>query len=82
MALFDRLEAPNRDNVRPLAARMRLGQLDQFVGQSHIVGPEKLLRKMLEADRISSVVFYGPPGTGKTSLAELIARHPGDDFDR
>ena len=75
MALFDSLEAANRDSVRPLAARMRPRSLDEFVGQSHIVGPGKLLRRMLEADRISSVVFYGPPGTGKTSLAELIAKH-------
>src|SRR6478609_6648618 len=75
MTLFDRMETANRDTVRPLAARMRPRTLDEFVGQSHIVAPGKLLRRMLEADRISSVVFYGPPGTGKTSLAELIARH-------
>lgn len=75
MALFDRLEAEHRDAVRPLAARMRPRTLDEFVGQQHILGPGKLLRRLLEADRISSVVFYGPPGTGKTSLAELIARH-------
>ncbi len=75
MALFYRLEAANRDAVRPLAARMRPRSLDEFVGQTHILGPGMLLRRMLEADRISSVVFYGPPGTGKTSLAELIAKH-------
>lgn len=75
MALFDRLEAENRAAVRPLAARMRPRSLDEFVGQQHFLAPGKLLRRLLEADRISSVVFYGPPGTGKTSLAELIARH-------
>lgn len=75
MALFDRLEAENRAAVRPLAARMRPRSLDEFVGQQHILAPGKLLRRLLESDRISSVVFYGPPGTGKTSLAELIARH-------
>src|SRR5580704_15359644 len=80
MALFDRLEAANRDAVRPLAARMRPRTLDEFVGQSHILAPGKLLRRMLEADRISSVVFYGPPGTGKTSLAELIAKHTRRTF--
>lgn len=80
MALFDRLEAANRDAVRPLAARMRPRTLDEFAGQSHILAPGKLLRRMLEADRISSVVFYGPPGTGKTSLAELIARHTRRTF--
>ena len=80
MALFDRLEAENREAVRPLAARMRPASLDEFAGQQHILGPGKLLRRLLEADRISSVVFYGPPGTGKTSLAELIARHTRRTF--
>jgi putative ATPase len=80
MALFDRLEASHRESVRPLAARMRPRTLDEFVGQAHILAPGKLLRRMLEADRISSVVFYGPPGTGKTSLAELIAKHTRRTF--
>jgi putative ATPase len=80
MALFDRLEAGHREAVRPLAARMRPRTLDEFVGQTHILGPGKLLRRLLESDRISSVVFYGPPGTGKTSLAELIARHTRRTF--
>lgn len=80
MALFDRLEAENREAVRPLAARMRPRSLDEFVGQQHFLAPGKLLRRLLEADRISSVVFYGPPGTGKTSLAELIARHTRRSF--
>eukprot|EP00456_Euglypha_rotunda_P083550 TRINITY_DN82_c1_g1_i4.p2 TRINITY_DN82_c1_g1~~TRINITY_DN82_c1_g1_i4.p2 ORF type:complete len:494 (+),score=132.86 TRINITY_DN82_c1_g1_i4:117-1598(+) len=80
MALFDRLEAENRNAVRPLAARMRPRSLDEFVGQQHFLAPGKLLRRLLEADRISSVVFYGPPGTGKTSLAELIARHTKRTF--
>lgn len=80
MALFDRLEAEHREAVRPLAARMRPRSLDEFVGQQHFLAPGKLLRRLLEADRISSVVFYGPPGTGKTSLAELIARHTKRTF--
>lgn len=80
MALFDRLEAANRNAVRPLAARMRPRTLDEFAGQQHILAPGKLLRRMLESDRISSVVFYGPSGTGKTSLAELIARHTRRTF--
>ena len=80
MALFDRIEAEHRESVRPLAARMRPATLAEFVGQSHILAPGKLLRRMLEADRIASVVFYGPPGTGKTSLAELIARHTRRTF--
>ena len=73
MPLFDRLESANRDSVRPLASRMRPRSLDEFVGQAQILAPGKLLRRMLEADRISSVVFYGPPGTGKTvTLVEAI----------
>ena len=80
MSLFDRMEAANREAVRPLAARMRPRTLDEFVGQEQILAPGKLLRRMLESDRISSVVFYGPPGTGKTSLAELIAKHTRRTF--
>lgn len=80
MSLFDRIESSNRDAVRPLAARMRPRTLDEFAGQEHIVAPGRLLRRMLEADRISSVVFYGPPGSGKTSLAELIAKHTKRTF--
>ena len=55
--------------VAPLAVRMRPRTLDEFVGQQHFLGPGKLLRRMLEADRLTSVIFYGPPGTGKTTLA-------------
>jgi putative ATPase len=57
----------------PLAVRMRPGTLDEFVGQRHILGKGKLLRRAIEADRINSLVLYGPPGTGKTSLAWCIA---------
>ena len=55
--------------VSPLAVRMRPRTLEEFVGQGHFLGPGKLLRRMLEADRLNSVIFYGPPGTGKTTLA-------------
>jgi len=82
MGLFDRQEREARESVRPLAARMRPQTLDEFVGQQHFLGPGKLLRRMLEADRLGSVIFYGPPGTGKTSLAELIARHTKSRFQR
>jgi putative ATPase len=54
---------------------MRPRSLEEFVGQEHFLGPGKLLRRLLEADRLSSVIFYGPPGTGKTALAHVIARH-------
>jgi putative ATPase len=57
----------------PLAARMRPRTLEEFVGQQHFIGPGKLLRRMIEADRLQSVVFYGPPGVGKTALARIIA---------
>ncbi|MDR0760299.1 MAG: AAA family ATPase [Treponema sp.] len=57
----------------PLADRMRPQTLDDVIGQSHIVGPGRLLRRAIQADRLSSVIFYGPPGTGKTSLARVIA---------
>ncbi len=54
---------------------MRPRTVEEFVGQEHFVGPGKLLRRMLHADRLSSLVFYGPPGTGKTTLAQVIANH-------
>ena len=77
----DRREV-NRRAAEPLAVRMRPRNLDEFAGQQHFLGPGQLLRRMLEADRITSVLFYGPPGTGKTTLAELIAQHTAAHFDR
>ena len=59
--------------AEPLAARMRPRNLDEFAGQSRILAPGRLLRRMIEADQLVSVIFYGPPGTGKTTLAKLIA---------
>src|SRR4051812_29192899 len=67
---------------QPLAARMRPRTLDEFVGQSHILGPGQLLRRAIEADRIQSLIFYGPPGTGKTSLAQIIAGQTRSKFER
>lgn len=64
----------------PLAARMRPRSLDEYVGQDHILGKGKLLRRAIEADLLSSVIFYGPPGTGKTSLARVIARSTKSHF--
>lgn len=59
--------------LSPLADRMRPRTLDEFIGQRHIVGPGRLLRRAIEADRMTSSIFYGPPGCGKTTLASIIA---------
>src|SRR5437870_7393630 len=67
---------------QPLAARMRPRDLNEFAGQSHILGPGQLLRRAIEADRIQSLIFFGPPGTGKTSLAQIIARKTKSRFER
>ncbi|MBI1310925.1 AAA family ATPase [bacterium] len=82
MGLFDTLEASNLEDAKPLAARMRPRSLAEFAGQKHFLGDGKLLRRILEADRLSSVIFYGPPGCGKTSLAELIASQTKSVFAR
>ncbi len=66
----------------PLAARIRPASLDEFVGQRHILGPDKLLHRAITADRFTSIILSGPPGTGKTSLAELIARSTNSEFVR
>jgi putative ATPase len=73
MNLFAKAEGDNLKRAQPLAARMRPQRLDEFVGQQHFLGEGKLLRRLLAADRLSSVIFYGPPGTGKTTLARLLA---------
>src|SRR5436190_8937145 len=70
------------DRHQPLAARMRPRDLDEFAGQTPILGPGQLLRRAIEADRIQSLIFYGPPGTGKTSLAQIIARQTKSKFER
>jgi putative ATPase len=64
----------------PLAYRMAPRSLGEFVGQEHIMGPGKMLRRMIEADRLSSIILFGPPGTGKTSLARVIASTTRVDF--
>lgn len=71
--LFDASEAERLRRAQPLAARMRPRTLDEFVGQNHFLGEGKLLRRLLQADRLGSVLFYGGPGTGKTTLARLLA---------
>ena len=71
--LFQARGAAEQAGSAPLAARMRPRTLDEFVGQGHIVGPGRLLRRAIQADQLSSLIFYGPPGTGKTTLAQVIA---------
>ncbi|MBP5320655.1 MAG: replication-associated recombination protein A [Kiritimatiellae bacterium] len=66
----------------PLAARMRPVTLEEVVGQDHLLGPGKLLRRVIEADRLTNLIFYGPPGCGKTTLAEVIARVTKRRFER
>jgi putative ATPase len=73
--LFHETHQANLRKAQPLAARMRPQTVDEFVGQEHFFGPDKLLRRMLQADRLSSLIFYGPPGTGKTALAHVIAQY-------
>ena len=78
MQLFDssRIETKSQ----PLAYRMRPRTLDEYIGQDHIVGPGRLLRRAIQADQLSSVIFYGPPGTGKTTLARVIANTTKSHF--
>lgn len=75
-SLFENLH----NDKKPLAERMRPNSLDGFVGQRHIIGPGKLLRRLIEAKRVPSVIFYGPPGTGKTTLARIIADTSNSNF--
>ena len=68
------------DIPQPLAARLRPRDLDEFVGQEHLLGPGKVLRRLIESDRVSSLIFWGPPGVGQTTLASIIARRTQAQF--
>src|SRR5829696_2236757 len=72
--LFAAGHAANLARAMPLAARMRPATLDEFEGQEHFLGPGRLLRRLIAADRLGSLIFHGPPGCGKTSLAHVIAQ--------
>lgn len=81
MTLFDFADT-KRETTRPLADRMRPSTLDGFFGQAHLLGQGRLLRRAIEADRLTSSIFYGPPGCGKTTLANIIASMTRSAFVR
>ncbi|MBR6057427.1 MAG: AAA family ATPase [Victivallales bacterium] len=78
--LFDHAREKIIREEQPLAARMRPRTLDEYVGQEHILAPGRLLRRAIQADQLSSLIFYGPPGTGKTTLASVIANTTKSQF--
>jgi putative ATPase len=80
MDLFEQARQQRLETGAPLAARMRPRTLDEFIGQEAIVGPGRLLRRSIQADRLSSLILYGPPGTGKTTLARVIANTTAANF--
>ncbi len=80
MDLFEYMRTTNQEKEAPLAARLRPVTLEEVVGQSHIIGKDKLLYRAIKADKISSIIFYGPPGTGKTTLAKVIANTTSAEF--
>ena len=69
-----------KENSAPLAFRLRPESLDEFVGQQHLLGEGKILRRLIESDNISSMIFWGPPGVGKTTLARIIAKRTKAEF--
>ena len=74
MSLFD------TEVSQPLASRLRPRTLEEFAGQTHLIGPGKVLRRLIESDQISSMIFWGPPGVGKTTLAQIIAHRTRSEF--
>ena len=80
MDLFDYVQNKSKDKESPLASRLRPMNLDEVVGQQHIIGKDKLLYRAIKADKLSSLIFYGPPGTGKTTIAKVIANTTSANF--
>src|SRR5207247_3818569 len=79
--LFSDAAEQRLPGVAPLALRMRPQSLDEFVGQDHVLGESSALRLAIAEDRVRSAIFYGPPGSGKTTLARIIARATGAEFE-
>ncbi|MEZ4657555.1 MAG: AAA family ATPase [Caldilineaceae bacterium] len=80
MNLFEQAQQDRQEKESPLAARMRPRTLDEYIGQEHIVGPGRLLRRAIQADQLGSIILYGPPGTGKTTLAKVISNSTNSHF--
>jgi putative ATPase len=78
--LFDKAAEADAADRAPLAERMRPLRLEEFVGQEHLTGEGRILRKAIQLDQIPSMIFWGPPGTGKTTLAKVIAASTGAHF--
>ncbi len=81
MELFEHSRKSQEEKEAPLAARLRPTRFDEFVGQEHVIGPDKVLRRAIEADRVPSLILWGPPGSGKTTLAHLISSVTRSHFE-
>ncbi|MBQ9437731.1 MAG: AAA family ATPase, partial [Lachnospiraceae bacterium] len=80
MDLFSFMGQQVKEKEAPLAARLRPRTISEVVGQTHILGPNKLLTRAILADKLSSLIFFGPPGTGKTTIAQVIANTTSAEF--
>src|SRR5215831_5037034 len=81
MDLFEQAGTKDSQSRSPLAERMRPQSLQEFVGQEHLTGPGRFLRRAIEADQVPSLILWGPPGTGKTTLAQVVAHSTGAAFN-